>query len=87
MRVYSAGDYLSQCGFTQHLCACAEEAALLLEFYFLTNSGLWLIYDVASGACTMPLPHGFIFISIVTAMARVDYREQIYNWLAGFRQK
>lgn len=43
------------------------------RIYMLLNSLIWVVYDIDLHAWTQILTHGFLAVSVLTAMARLDY--------------
>lgn len=45
------------------------------RIYMLINSALWVAYDIFTGAYTTIITHGFLIVSILAAMIRMDRKQ------------
>ena len=52
-----------------------QEESKAYRVYMLLNSLVWIVYDVYTHAYTTILTHGFLVISIIIAMVRLDRKQ------------
>lgn len=56
--------------------AIVQENASKYRILMLVNSILWIIYDISTGALTNIFTHGFLTVSILVAMFRLDLKKK-----------
>ncbi len=56
--------------------AIVQKNASKYRILMLINSILWIIYDISTGALTNIFTHGFLTVSILFAMLRLDLKKK-----------